>query len=207
MQQNDPIALFDRLRAIAQTGLAYSEDPFDRERYEELHDIALRLQAEQLGVGDAQLTAVFDLYGGYPTPKVEVRAGVFQDDKILLVRETSDGRWALPGGWCEPRVSPADNISKEVFEETGLKVRASKLATVRDESIHTYRPRRLEHVYKLLFLCDYISGELTHSIETTAAEYFPVDALPELSLGRTLPEDVLLLAEHRIQPSRATEFD
>ncbi|MFK7915661.1 MAG: NUDIX hydrolase N-terminal domain-containing protein [Pseudomonadales bacterium] len=206
-RQNRRLARYARLRAIAQTGLAYTEDVFGRERYEELFALAQELQAEATGVAPAILETAFDAHVGYPTPKVEVRGAVFSDDRILLVRESTDNRWALPGGWCDQHISPGGNVVKEVFEETGLVVTAHKLAAVRDEAVHTYRPKRLEHVYKLLFLCEFVSGELTTSIETTEAAYFAVDDLPELSLGRTLPEDILMLAQHRVDRRLTTEFD
>ena len=207
MNTTDRLALIDRVRAIAQTGMAYTEDPFGRERYQELHQLAQQLQADAIAVPEQNLSIAFDLHGGYPTPKVEVRAGVFRDDQILLVRERTDGRWALPGGWCDQHITPAANVVKEVLEETGLTVRAAKLAAIRDAAVHTYRPKRLEHVYKLLFLCEFVRGEVATSMETTAVAFFPIDALPELSLGRTIPEDVLLLARHRLEPGKPTAFD
>lgn len=198
---------YARLRAIAQTGLAYTEDVFGRERYEELFALAQALQADATDLPLETLDTVFDATVGYPTPKLEVRGAVFSGDRILLVRESTDNRWALPGGWCDQHISPGGNVVKEVFEETGLVVTAQKLAAVRDEAVHTYRPKRLEHVYKLLFLCEYVSGELTTSVETTEAAYFAVDDLPDLSLGRTLPQDILMLAQHRVDQRMPTEFD
>lgn len=201
------LARYARVRAIAQTGLAYTEDVFCRERYQELFALAQALEADATGVPLAVLDQAFDPDVGYPTPKVEVRGAVFSDDRILLVRERTDSRWALPGGWCDQQVSPAGNVVKEVLEETGLVVSASKLACLRDHPVQTYRPRRLEHVYKLLFLCEFVSGELSTSVETTESAYFAVDDLPELSLGRTQPEDILMLARHRLDPRLSTEFD
>ena len=107
----------ERLRAIAQTGFAYALNPYDQERYTELDALAQEMQAAVLDTAPAAIRGRFELDGGYPTPKVEVRAGVFEGDRILLVREASDGRWALPGGWADQRVSPAGNVVKEVREK------------------------------------------------------------------------------------------
>ena len=197
----------ERLRAIAQTGRAYSIDPYDRERYDELNSIVLQMQAALLEEPLVRVGKRFDLDGGYPTPKVEVRAGVFHQDRLLLVREASDGRWALPGGWADQQISPAGNAEKEVREETGLTVRTIKVVAVRNHRTDTYRPPRLEHVFRLLFLCEWTGGELTTSLETSAVEWFSLDALPELSPGRTSALDLALLRDHRQQPALPTWFD
>lgn len=197
-----------RLRAIAQTGLTYSQDPYDRERFAELDAIANAMLADLVG---APLDVVVGIYlpeRGYPTPKVDVRAGVFRDDgSVLLVQEASDGRWALPGGWADEQESAGSACEREVLEESGYEVRAIKLAALKDRSLHPYTPRRLEHVYKLLFVCDLIGGRAATSTETTASGFFALDALPELSVGRTLVDDLRLLWEHRCSPSLPCYFD
>ena len=201
------LAWTERLRAIAETGRAYSVDPFGQERYAELHEIARAMQAALLEQPPASLAGRFDLDGGYPTPKVEVRSGVLEAGRILLVREATDGRWALPGGWADQQETPAGNAVKEVQEETGLTVRAVKLVALYDHRANTYRPPRLEHVFRMLFLCERVSGELSTSLETTAVDWFPVTALPELSPGRTTPGDVERLQAHYLDPGLPTWFD
>jgi ADP-ribose pyrophosphatase YjhB (NUDIX family) len=203
-----------RLRAIAQTGREYSRDPYDLERFVELAGLAESLIARLAGETPARIGELFLPERGYPTPKVDVRAGVFRDDAILLVRETSDGRWALPGGWADERESPREAIEREVREEAGLEVVAAKLVAVKDRSLHGYAPRRLEHVYKLFFLCSPRTDDATLrdwqgvcGIETSAAGFFPLSALPELSFGRTLEDDIGLLAAHRREPALPTYFD
>lgn len=196
-----------RVRDIAQTGLAYTDDPFCRERYEELIELSRSLAGGFLDLPAEALLGQFVADTGYPTPKVEVRAGVFRKGQVLLVQEAGDQRWALPGGWCDQPLSPGTNAVKEVLEETGLQVRAEKLAAIRDQSVQTYRPKRLEHVYKLLFLCSDGEGELRGSLETMAAAFHPVDELPPLSTGRTIAEDILCLAQHRVDPGLATQFN
>ena len=196
-----------RIRAIAQTGLEYARDPYDRERYQELTGIAHDLLARALDVPTAAVTGVYLPEHGYPTPKVDMRAGVFRNGQILLVREAADQRWTLPGGWGDEQESPKQCVEREVLEESGYVVAASRLVAVKDRSLHAYTPRRLEHIYKLFFLCDFVGGEATTSLETSEVAWFPPDALPELSLGRTLPDDVAMLDAHRHDPELPCYFD
>lgn len=203
-----------RLRAIAQTGRTYGESGYDLERYAEVEAIALSMLAALVDAPPEQVRGLYLPEQGYPTPKVDVRAGVFDDGgtaasptRVLLVREASDGRWSLPGGWADQHDSPRQSIEREVLEESGFVVRAVKLAAIRDRHLHPYEPPRLERIYKLLFVCDLEGGAATTSLETTAARFFAVDALPELSLGRTLAADIALLAEHRRDRTLPVVFD
>jgi hypothetical protein len=138
MSDNEPdwLAALQRVRAIAQTGRAYSADPYDLERFNELHALAERLLGRLLDTEPERIRALYLPERGYPTPKVDVRAGVFKDDRILLVRESSDGLWSLPGGWGDEQDSPAANAEREVFEESGYRVRAHKLVAVKDRALH-----------------------------------------------------------------------
>jgi ADP-ribose pyrophosphatase YjhB (NUDIX family) len=200
-QQTHWLESVSRLRAIAQTGLAYSRDPYDLERFTELQESAERMLGWLLA--GAEPERIHDIYvpeRGYPTPKIDVRAGVFVKDTVLLVQEASDSRWSLPGGWGDEHDSPRSCVEREVLEESGFRVRATRLVAVKDRHLHPYEPRGLHRVYKLLFLCELLGGEARPSVETTAAEFFPIGDLPELSLGRTLPEDVALLREHLGNP-------
>jgi ADP-ribose pyrophosphatase YjhB (NUDIX family) len=194
-----------RVRAIAQTGQAYAKDPFDLERFTELGAIAENLLATLVGVTPAQVRDLYVPERGYPTPKVDVRAGVFRGDDILLVREVVDGRWSLPGGWADEQESPAESIVREVQEESGYQVRVVKLVAIKDRALHPYVPARLEHVYKLFFLCELLGGSAATSTETSAAVFF--GELPPLSIGRTLPADIEMLYAHRRAPGLPTQFD
>ena len=173
----EQIAWFDRvrrLRAIAQTGQTYTQDRFDRERFGELAEIANSMLADLAGAPLEKIVGIYLPERGYPTPKVDVRAGVFDDrGQILLVQEAGDGLWALPGGWADEQESPRLACEREVFEESGYRVSAVKLAAIKDRSLHPYSPPRLEHVYKLLFVCELIGGSeavnVETNIETTAA--------------------------------------
>ena len=196
-----------RLRAIAQTGLAYSQDGYDVERFEEVSRIAERMLAILTDHPPWRIRDIYLPERGYPTPKVDVRAGVFRGGEVLLVREASDGRWSLPGGWADEHESPRQSIEREVQEESGYHVRAVKLAAIKDRSLHPYQPPRLERIYKLFFVCDLEGGAPAASLETTAARFFPLTALPELSPGRTLVADIEALAEHDRERSLPATFD
>ena len=196
-----------RVRAIAQTGLSYSRDPYDLERFAELRESAERMLAWLVDADPERVTDYFLPERGYPTPKIDVRAGVFVDETVLLVKESSDARWSLPGGWGDVHDSPRLCVEREVLEESGFRVSAGRLVAVKDRHLHPYEPKGLHRVYKLFFLCELLGGQARPSIETTAAEFFPVDELPELSRGRTLPEDVALLHEHLGNPGLACVVD
>jgi ADP-ribose pyrophosphatase YjhB (NUDIX family) len=201
------LAWAQRLRAIAQTGLAYSQDGYDLERFDEVSGIARDMLAAITGAAPARLAEIYLPERGYPTPKVDVRAGVFRDGQVLLVREAGDGRWSLPGGWADEHESPRQSIEREVQEESGYRVRAVKLAAVKDRSLHPYQPPRLERIYKLFFICELEGGTPSVSLETTGAGFFALNGLPDLSPGRTLDADIQALAAHDRQRSLPTTFD
>jgi ADP-ribose pyrophosphatase YjhB (NUDIX family) len=195
------------LQALAQNGLTFAKDPFDRERYESIRAIAAKIVAEN-GPLDAPLVeSIFSRESGYATPKVEVRGAVFHEGRVLLVREVADGLWSLPGGWADVHDSPSAAVKKEIEQEAGLVTAVKKLAAVFDRSLHPHQPPYPYHIYKLFFICEWTSGALSHSIETSEAGFFAEDALPPLSLGRVLPFQIQRMFEHHRQPGLATEFD
>jgi ADP-ribose pyrophosphatase YjhB (NUDIX family) len=152
---------------------------------------------------------MFTQQTGYATPKVDVRGAVFRDGQILLVRETADGnRWTLPGGWADVNESPAEAVVKEVREEAGLEVRASKLSAVWDRSRHAHKPIYPFHIWKLFFLCEVIGGELQNGPETSEVAFFAEHDLPiDLSTSRVLPLQLKRMFEHMRQPNLPTDFD
>jgi ADP-ribose pyrophosphatase YjhB (NUDIX family) len=196
-----------RLKAIAQTGLTYSTGPYDIERYRQLDDIAHQMFAEMAGAPIGQVANFFVPERGYATPKVDLRAGVFDGDRVLLVRERSDNRWSLPGGWADVGESPRDGIVREVREESGFEVTAPELVAVIDRSLHDYLPRRPDHVYKLFFLCQRTGGRATENLEISEIDFFPVDALPELSVDRVLAQDIHRLHAWQRGETRAVHVD
>jgi ADP-ribose pyrophosphatase YjhB (NUDIX family) len=196
-----------RLAALAQDGLTYSDNPYEIERYHQVREIA----AEMMATGfDADRKIFLDLFAreqGYATPKVDVRGAAFRDNKILLVKEKIDNAWTLPGGWADPYQSPSEAVAREVFEEAGFEVRVVKLAAVYDRSKHPHLPLMLFHLYKLFFLCEITGGTATESYETTGVAFFPEDALPPLSISRTLPFQIARMFEHYRNPALPTDFD
>lgn len=171
------------MQALAQAGLHYAVDEFDRQRYEELRVLSVQLAAY---VTDRPINKIRDLFTnetGFQTPKVDIRSVVIKDNKVLLARERSDGGFSLPGGFADINYSPAEVAVKEVREETGLEVRVSRVLAVVDTDRHNFPPLEY-HYYKIVLLCDLTGGELTDSNETTEAGFFDFDELPELSEKR-----------------------
>jgi ADP-ribose pyrophosphatase YjhB (NUDIX family) len=194
------------LRAIAQTGLTFSRDAFDRGRYERIRELAALLVAAGSDADAPALLALFQEDRGYATPKVDVRGAAFRDGRILMVREVSDGAWTLPGGWADVNQSPAESVVREIAEESGFEARAIKLAAVHDYR-RRHPPRHLDSIYKLFFICELTGGSARPSAETSDVAFFSRDELPPLSLGRTTAEQVQLMYLHAEQPERPAEFD
>lgn len=195
-----------KVQAIAQNGLAFSKDHFDRERYTEISELVAVLLAQQLQIPLTTARAFWEGEYGYATPKVDVRGGIFEDDRVLLVRERSDGRWTLPGGWVDVNDAPSAAVEREIREESGYLARAVKLAALVDKNRHPHPPG-LHHIYKLFFLCERTGGAAAPSAETDAVEFFPLSALPQLSQGRVLATQIERLYQHRLNPQLPTDFD
>ncbi|MBV9725567.1 MAG: NUDIX hydrolase [Gammaproteobacteria bacterium] len=209
MSASPPRDLLDwarRVQAIAQNGLAFTHDPFDRERYTQLAELLALLLAERLAIPVDAARSLWSQDEGYATPKVDVRGGVFLDQRVLLVRERSDGRWTLPGGWVDVGNAPSEAVVREIFEESGYRARPVKLAALLDKDRHPHPPG-LHHIYKLFFVCELTGGAAAPSTETDAAEFFPVRTLPPLSTGRVLAAQIERLYRHHIEPSLPTDFD
>ncbi|HEX3595464.1 MAG TPA: NUDIX hydrolase [Polyangiaceae bacterium] len=202
----DWLEVVQSLQRIAQAGLTYGEGPYDRERYSELMTIAARVTAASLGGPIREAEDVLRAERGYATPKVDVRAVVPRNGKLLFVKEAQDGLWSLPGGWADIGSTPAEMAAREVLEETGYVVRVEKLLALLDKSKHEH-PRELFWVYKMLFLCELVSGEPKTSHETTDIAFFGKDELPPLSTNRITRGQVLRMFEHVEHPELATDFD
>jgi ADP-ribose pyrophosphatase YjhB (NUDIX family) len=195
-----------RLHALARTGLHFCGSEYDRERYAEIEQIAAELLSGPSPVDREALLALWRNETGYVTPKVEVRGAVFRDDKVLLVRETADGRWTLPGGWADVNESPSQAVEKEIEQESGFRARAVKLAALYDRRLHGHGPT-LHHGWKAFFLCEITGGEARGSYETDAVGFFDPEQLPDMSLGRSTPRQVARMLEHWRERSLATDFD
>jgi len=196
-----------QLAGLAQDGLTYSDNPYDIDRYEQMRDVAAEMMATGFDLDKKSVMELLIREEGYATAKVDVRGVAFRDEKILLVREKLDGGWTLPGGWADPWQSPSEAVVREVFEESGFESKVTKLAAVWDRSKHPHVPYMPFHIYKLFFLCEITGGQATESIETTGVDFFALDALPELSISRTLPEQIARMYEHWRNPALPTDFD
>lgn len=196
-----------RLQAVAQNGLTFAQNPFDVERYQAVRQIAAEMMTANTAVEAGQVAQFFATESGYATPKVDVRAAIFKDDAILLVKEKVDGGWTLPGGWADVCESPGENIVREVYEESGFNIRVVKLAAVFDRSKHPHAPPFPFHVYKFFFVGELIDGVATPSVETEAVAFFRQNELPPLSISRVTPAQIEQMFQHYRQPELPTHFD
>lgn len=183
-----------QIQAISQTGLAYSKDIYDLERFEMLRDLSVDILNAYSDVETEKIRELFAGESGYATPKADVRAVVFRDGKLLLVRERLDGAWALPGGWADVGLSPKEVAVKEVKEESGFDVKAVRLLGVLDKKFHAHPPSPW-HVYKMFILYEIAGGEAKSGVETLQVGFFGEDELPELSTERNTEEQLRWLFE------------
>jgi ADP-ribose pyrophosphatase YjhB (NUDIX family) len=195
-----------QLQAVAQTGDAYANNDFDRQRYDLVRKIAAEIMAAGSRTDVQQVLDVFVREGGYATPKMDVRAAVFRDDRILMVQERSDGLWTLPGGFADVGDSPSVAIEREVLEESGFTVKVSKLAALFDRNRHAHPPFGY-HIWKAFFVCELQGGTATPSIETSDVGFFPEGGLPALSRGRIAAGQLKLMFEHHRNPQLPASFD
>lgn len=194
------------LRAIAQIGLTFSRDPFDRQRFERIRELAASLIASGSDEDPGKVLDLFRQDAGYATPKVDVRGAAFRDGRVLMVREVSDGGWTLPGGWADVNQTAAECVVREIAEESGFLARPVKLAAV-----HDYRkrhpPRHVDSIYKLFFICELTGGSARSSDETSEVAFFSRDEVPALSLGRTTADQIELMFLHAEHPDLPADFD
>ena len=195
-----------RIQALSQTGLTYAQDPYDRERYEELREIAAEMLAAPLGAAPSELAALFRVEEGYATPKIDVRGVVIQGERVLLVRERSDGLWTLPGGWADVGDAPGDAVEREIREESGYEAKAVKLLALYDRNRHDHPPM-LYHVYKAFFRCEITGGAASVSSETDGVDFFALHALPPLSVERVTAKQIARFFDHARRPDWPTDFD
>lgn len=199
-----------QLQAIGQTGLAFTRDPYDRERYEQLLHLAAEIAAEHSGLSHDKLFGLFTAEAGYVTPKIVIRGIVFHDEKMLLVRERSDGGWSLPGGWAEVGLSPAENAVKEIREESGYQTNPVRILGLLDRSRHGHRPVPFS-VYQVFIQCDLLEPPTPHdrhmSLETDGVGFFRRTEIPDLSLYRVTHELLIRLFEHHDNPDLLPDFD
>jgi ADP-ribose pyrophosphatase YjhB (NUDIX family) len=177
------------IQALTQTGLHYSQDHYNQERYHRLQQIAAEIIAEHTSLDLDDLTEVFQQQIGYATPRVDVRGAVFQEGKLLLVRERLDGGWTMPGGWADVGDTPSAGVEREVWEEAGFRVKTRQIVGIYDAN--RIFPLEVFHAYKIVFLCDILSGGARISNETSEVAFFSESEIPEMLSGeRTSPRHI-----------------
>jgi ADP-ribose pyrophosphatase YjhB (NUDIX family) len=194
------------IQALSQTGLHYSQDHFNTERYQRLMEIAAEIMSLHTSLDKTEVLENLLLQPGYATPKVDVRGAVVQEGKILLVQERSDKAWCLPGGWADVGEAPSAMVEREVREESGFSVKACRVIGVYDAN-RSGRPRTFYHAYKLVFFCQLVGGTARPSIETQAVDFFTFDDLPPLSSERTNQRHLEDIATYMKDPDRQPFFD
>ncbi|MBV9826621.1 MAG: NUDIX hydrolase [Alphaproteobacteria bacterium] len=197
------------LQAMAQIGLTFTKDPYDSERYEKIRGLAAQMMAAHTSLDAARIEALFTEQSGYATPKIDVRAAVFREDgALLMVRESTDGKWSLPGGWAEVNQSARDAVIREVSEESGFDIEPVKLAAVFDRARHPHVPPRPFSIYKMFFICRITGGAPRLSIETTEIGFFAEHEVPaDISVQRIVPHYLDRMFAHYRQPELPAEFD
>lgn len=193
------------LQSLAQASLHYGHDVYDKERYQRIREIAAEIMAVHADIPVERVQDLFCNEKGYQTPKLDCRAAIFQDDKILLVQE-SNGQWALPGGWVEVNLSVKNNMIKEVKEETGLDAIPQRLIALHDRNLHN-EPPYAYGICKVFSLCTVTGGEFHENSETLGYEYFAQDELPPLMADKTTVEQVQMCFEAYKDPQWQPVFD
>lgn len=194
------------IQALSQTGLTFSSSDYETQRYTRLAEIAAEIVQHHSRVSKESLLNDFLMQPGYATPKVDVRGAVIRDDQILLVQERVDGRWCMPGGWADVGETPSEMVVREVWEESGFRVKPCRVVGVYDAN-RSGRPLSLYHAYKLVFLCELVGGEARPSDETLAVGFFSFDDLPPLSSNRTNERHLADVQAHLREPGRLAAFD
>jgi ADP-ribose pyrophosphatase YjhB (NUDIX family) len=193
------------LQSLAQAGLTYGKDVYDKERYERIRELSAEIVSH---MSDIPLRTVKDIFcneSGYQTPKLDTRASIFENGKILLVRE-NNGKWSLPGGWCDVNVSVGENTVKEVKEESGLDVVADRIIAVQDRAKHNL-PVYAYGICKVFVQCSVIAGRFEQNIETTEYGYFEEDNLPELATEKNNEEQIKMCFDAYHTDEWKTLFD
>lgn len=197
-----------RLQAIASTGAHFTEGIHDRERYDEVAEIASSMLAHLADVPVERINSIFpDYASGYATPRIDVRGAVIQNGKVLLVQEKSDRRWTFPGGYAETGLTLSANVLKEIREEAGIECEVIRLMGVRHKAAHAYKPD-IREFYKIFVLCRMLPGEFpVPGVETAAAAFFDPADLPPLSTGRTIEKDIEAAYHFERNPAAPSFFD
>lgn len=196
-----------QLQSIAQGGIEYTSNLYDRERYERIRALSIEILHEYTGIDNDSLLGLFANETGYQTPKIDVRAAIFNDDnKILMVRERIDNKWSLPGGWADIELTLSENLIKESIEEAGAEIKPKRVIAIFDRNKHVNDDFPYS-TYKIFVECDFIKGEFTNNTETLENGFFTFETLPELSEGRNTREQIEKCFKARTEKTFEAIFD
>jgi ADP-ribose pyrophosphatase YjhB (NUDIX family) len=195
-----------RLQSIAQAGLTFGGNQYDLDRYQQIRNISVEILHEYTGVSNEKIKDLFASETGYQTPKVDIRASVFKDNKILMVREKIDGAWSLPGGWADVNTSVSESVARECFEEAGAKVKPKRIIAIHQADKHYSFPYPYT-IYKIFVECELVENNFSDNTETLEAAFFPLDSLPPLSTERNTREQIEICFEARKHTLFETLFD
>jgi ADP-ribose pyrophosphatase YjhB (NUDIX family) len=202
----DWLQIAKEIQSLAQAGLTYCENKYDLDRYRQLREISVRIMHEYTDTPIEKILELFANEEGYQTPKVDIRAVIFRSGRILMVRESTDGLWTLPGGWADIGYSPFETAVKEVLEEAGINVHPLRLLAVFDKIKHAHPPDRY-HVYKFFILCNDSGQSIKPGMETTDVAWIDRNELPPLSLLRITKEQILTMFDFYDHPEKLVMCD
>lgn len=194
------------LQNLSQSALAYCKDEFNIERFERIRSISVEMMSALTDIKIEKMKDIFAGDEGYQTPKVDIRASIINDDKILLVKEKNDGKWSMPGGWADTGHTVFENIIKESKEEAGIDVKPKQVLAILDRHAAA-KDNYPFTVYKIFVSCDYVSGDFIENIETSDSRFFPIDDLPELSSTRSNQDQIELCFKAHKDPNHKTVCD
>ena len=196
-----------QLQSISQAGIEYTSSLYDRERFERIRALSVEILSEYTEIDNSRLLNLFANETGYPTPKIDVRAAIFNsDNEILMVREKLDNKWSLPGGWADIELTLSENIIRESFEEAGAKIKPRRVIAIVDRNKHVDDDFPYS-AYKIFVESDFIGGKFTANTETLENGFFTLETLPELSEGRNTEEQIELCFKARKEESFEAIFD
>lgn len=195
-----------KLQSIAQAGLTFGENQYDLDRYQQIRNLSVEILHEYTGISNEKIRDLFASETGYQTPKVDIRASVFKDDKILMVKEKVDGAWSLPGGWADVNTSVRESAIRECLEEAGARVKPKRVLAIHQADRHYDFPYPYT-VYKIFVECELIENNFSANTETLEAGFFPIDSLPPLSQERNTREQIGICFEAKKHKLFETVFD
>ena len=194
------------LQSIAQAGLTFAKIDYDRDRYEKIREISVEILNEYTDIGYNKIKDLFATETGYQTPKVDIRASVFKDSKILMVKEKIDGAWSLPGGWADVNTTVSESAVRECLEEAGAVVKPKRLIAVQLANKHN-NPMFLFTIYKIFVECELVENHFNENSETLEAGFFDPDRLPPLSQERNTHKQIKMCFEAKKHKTFETIFD